>query len=65
VLLVEGLGYLGQRTRYDDFRDVAGMTLPYSIKARLSNPMIGTSESTLTGFELGVELPEGVFELKN
>lgn len=65
VLLVEGVGMLGQRLRYDDFRDVAGMTLPFSIKARFSNPMFGTSESTLTGFELGVELPEGFFELKN
>lgn len=65
VLLVEGLGLLGQRLRYDDFRDVSGMTLPFSIKARFSNPMLGSSESTLTGFELGVALPEGFFELKD
>jgi len=65
VLLVEGVGMLGQRMRYDDFRDVAGMTLPHSIKARFSNPMFGTSEATLTGFELGVELPDGFFELQN
>lgn len=65
VLLVEGIGNLGQRLRYDDFRDVSGMTLPFSIKARFSNPMFGTSESTLTGFELGVAVPEGVFELKS
>jgi CubicO group peptidase (beta-lactamase class C family) len=65
VLLVEGMGLLGQRLRFDDFRDIGGMTLPYSIKARLSNPMIGSIETTLTGFELGVEVPEGFFELKN
>jgi CubicO group peptidase (beta-lactamase class C family) len=65
VPLIEGMGRLGQRLRYDDFRDVAGMTLPHVIKARYSNPMIGTLEYTLTGTELGVDLPEGFFELKD
>ncbi len=40
------------------------MTLPFSVKAWFAHPMLGTLESTITGYELGVELSDGVFQLK-
>ncbi|MHC4824615.1 MAG: serine hydrolase domain-containing protein [Planctomycetota bacterium] len=63
VMLLEGMGMMGLRVRFDDFRDVSGMLLPYRTQVKLSNPMIGSIYSTVTSYELGVELPEGVFQL--
>ena len=65
VIFIEGMGRLGQRVFLDDFRDVSGMLLPYKSASQLANPMIGVIETTVQEFELGVEVPEGTFELKD
>ncbi len=62
---VDGMGRVGQRLTYGDFRDVAGMQLPFRTETVLANPLIGAIVTTTTGFELGVEVPEGAFELRD
>ena len=58
-----GLGRVGVRTSFGDFRDVSGMLLPSRTEAEVANPFIGTIEVTVTDIEVGVELPAGGFEL--
>ena len=62
---VEPLGRIGMRATFDDFRDVSGMLLPFQSEVVLMNPMLGPMAvmNTLSEVELGVELPEGTFEL--
>ncbi|PCH80352.1 MAG: hypothetical protein COB96_03475 [Planctomycetota bacterium] len=64
IPFVEGIGRLGQHVRFSDYRDVSGMRLPFTTRAKYANRMIGTVMSTVTDFELGVELPAGIFELE-
>lgn len=61
---LEGLGRVGQRVTFSDFRDVSGMLLPFRTEVVIANPFIGTIVTTVDAVELGVELPEGTFELK-
>ena len=61
---IEHMGRIGQRVTFGDFRDVSGMLLPFRTKIELANPLIGTIVTTVTDVELGVELPEGTFELE-
>lgn len=64
MVTMDGLGRIGQRTRYGDFRDVSGMLLPYETKTLYANPMIGSSVSTVIEINVGVEVNDGTFELK-
>ena len=63
VNLVPGMGLMGMRMRFADFRDVSGMLLPYKTQIKFANPMIGTVWTTISKMELGVELPEDTFRL--
>jgi CubicO group peptidase (beta-lactamase class C family) len=65
VSVIEGMGRIGQQTTFSDFRDVSGVLLPFQSSVQLANPMIGTIVTTVDEFELGVELPEGTFQLKD
>ena len=60
---VENMGRIGHSLRFGDFRDVSGVLLPFRTEVRLANPLIGPIVMTVSGFELGVELAEGTFEL--
>jgi len=62
---VEGMGTIGQRVSYGDFRDVSGVLLPYRSEVEIANPLIGTIATRVTEVEVGVELAEGVFELSD
>jgi CubicO group peptidase (beta-lactamase class C family) len=62
---IESLGRIGQQVTYRDYRDVSGMQLPHRVEVKLPNPMVGTIVSTVEELELGVALPEGVFELRD
>jgi hypothetical protein len=64
MVTMDGLGRIGQRIRYGDFRDVSGMLLPYETKTLYANPMIGSSVSTVIEINVGVEVNDGTFELK-
>ncbi len=63
VVLLEGLGLMGQRLRFNDFREIEGMLLPYELQLRFSNKMIGTLKSKVTNVEFGVELADDFFQL--
>lgn len=65
MAFVEGLGRIGQRLDFGDFRDVSGMLLPFRSSVEFASSILGAIISTTTEFELGVELPEGVFELRD
>ena len=65
VSVIKGMGRIGAQTTFEDFRDVSGMLLPFRASARLANNMIGTIVSTTEEVELGVELPDDVFELRD
>lgn len=58
---IEGVGRLGQRTRFSDFRNVSGMTWPYESKVRYSNRMLGTIETVVKEIEVGVEVNDDTF----
>jgi CubicO group peptidase (beta-lactamase class C family) len=64
VMLIEGMGRMGLRTRFGDFRDVSGMLLPFSIKVKYANSLIGTVNVTVESFELGLDLPDATFSLE-
>ncbi len=61
---IDTMGRIGQKVRFGDFRDVSGMLLPFRSEVEYANPLIGTIVTTITEVELGVELPEGAFELR-
>jgi CubicO group peptidase (beta-lactamase class C family) len=64
VPTLEGLGRMGQRLRFNDFREVEGVLIPYELQIRFSNKMIGTIKATVTEVEFGGELADGFFELQ-
>jgi hypothetical protein len=65
MTFLEGAGRLGQRVTFADFRDTGGALLPWKVRAELAHPLIGTIETVLEAVELGVEIPEGFFELSD
>ncbi|MFT7668278.1 MAG: CubicO group peptidase (beta-lactamase class C family) [Planctomycetota bacterium] len=65
VSFLEGMGRVGQQASYSDFRDVGGMLLPFKTETQVASGLIGTVEYKVAEFELGVEVLEGTFELKD
>jgi len=65
MTFMPGMGRIGLRSHFSDFRDVEGMLLPFRSETQVANPMIGTIEATVNEFELGAACPEGTFELEN
>ncbi len=63
MTFVEGMGRLGIHTTFGDFREVSGMLLPFRQEVLFANKLIGTSLVAYRGFELGVELEPGIFDL--
>lgn len=62
---IQGLGRIGQRVSFRDFREVGGALLPWQSKVELATPLIGTLESVVEEVELGSEIPAGLFELRD
>jgi CubicO group peptidase (beta-lactamase class C family) len=60
---IYGLGRVGQKVRFDDWRDVAGALLPFRVEVELAHPLIGTVLNVYEGFEAGVEVAAGWFSL--
>ena len=54
LVQISGVGVLGVRTMYDDFRDVGGMQLPFRSVSTFANPLIASTVAVLeeakTGF---------------
>lgn len=63
MTFLEGLGRLGQKARFGEWRDVNGALLPGRMEIELAHPLIGTILTTVESVELGVEVPAGHFEL--
>jgi len=61
--LIPGMGRVGKRQRYPEFRDVDGMQWPANTVIAFPNELIGAIRVTYDEAEFGVELNEGVFEL--
>lgn len=61
---IEGVGRMGQRVSFSDYREVGGAMLPWHTKIELAHPLIGTLESVVEKVELGSETPAGLFELR-
>lgn len=65
IAYLEGMGRLGQRVRFGDYREVSGMQLPFTVKTKFASRMLGTVTSTVQDYGLGEELTDGVFELSD
>jgi CubicO group peptidase (beta-lactamase class C family) len=63
MTFLEGLGRVGQKVRFDDWRDVGGALLPFRVESRLAHQLIGTVLNVYEGFETGVEVDAGWFSL--
>lgn len=66
IVYVEQIGRVGQRVKFQDFRDVSGILLPYQTQVEIAHPMVGQiiSIKTMVDSEIGIELPENAFQLK-
>lgn len=61
---IETMGRIGQRISFGDFREVSGILVPYRTETEFAaRPLVGTIVTTVTDVELGIEVPEGAFEL--
>lgn len=65
LTFIEGLGRLGQRMQFSDWRDVGGALLPGKIELELAHPLIGRITSEYDEIELDVDAPPGLFTLEN
>ncbi len=64
VPTLEGLGRMGQRLRFNDFREVEGVLIPFELQIRFSNKMIGTLKGMVKEVSFGAELADGFFQLQ-
>jgi CubicO group peptidase (beta-lactamase class C family) len=60
---MEGLGRIGQKTLFGEWKEVNGALLPGRVEVQLAHPLIGTILNTVESVEIGVEVPAGHFEL--
>ena len=56
-----GLGIVGVQTRYEDFRDVGGMQLPFRSVAEFASQLIGRVITQLDESETGMEVSAETF----
>ena len=61
---IPGMGRMGQKTRFSDYREIAGTLLPHAIDVTLANPLIGVIELRFDAHESGVEVAPGTFGLE-
>ena len=59
---VPGVGFLGASTKYSDFRETAGITLPFHVETKLSHALLGSTVIQIESIEVGADA-EGRFEL--
>ncbi len=63
MTFIEGVGALGNRVRYSDFRDVAGALLPWRTEMEFAHALIGTMVIIVEGADSNVEVSSGWFQL--
>jgi hypothetical protein len=57
-----GMGAVGSVTRFDDWREVGGLRLPFRSSIRFSSSLLGTGEARWVGVETGIELAPDAFD---
>ncbi len=63
--VIPGMGRAGKRQRYPGFRDVEGMQWPTGVIVAFPNDLMGVVRITYDEPELGIEAPDGLFELRD
>jgi len=63
LTFIDGLGRVGQKVRFDDWREVAGALLSFRVEVELAHPLIGKVLNVYEDFEAGVEVDAGWFSL--
>ncbi len=64
VELLPGMGGVGSSTRFEDMRDVEGLTLPFKMTTRYASPLIGVFVVQLEKVEKVPSTPENAFRLE-
>jgi CubicO group peptidase (beta-lactamase class C family) len=64
LLLLPGLGDLGASVRFYDWRDVAGMSLPFRVETEYPTPLLGTITLQIESAETLAELPANAFAVE-
>jgi CubicO group peptidase (beta-lactamase class C family) len=64
-LSIGPLGRMGYKLRFDDFREVEGLLLPYRMQILYPNPLMGTVVGTTTDVAFGVAADERFFRLED
>ncbi|MEM9379899.1 MAG: serine hydrolase domain-containing protein [Planctomycetota bacterium] len=62
---LENLGRIGQTARFGDFEEVGGALIPHRTQVELAHPLIGPIRTTIEHVEVGVDVPDGHFGLKD
>jgi CubicO group peptidase (beta-lactamase class C family) len=63
LTFVPGLGRIGEKVRFSDWRDISGALLPGRVEVVLAHPLIGAMVRVVQQVDVGVEVPEGHFAL--
>ncbi len=64
IEIARGIGRVGTRIQYLDYKDVDGVQFPTRIVQAYQSPLIGRLEQKLDKFETKVKFPERTFQLK-
>jgi hypothetical protein len=64
IEFVPGIGRIGTRVQYLDYKDVSGVQLPSRVTQQYPTPILGRIELTYETFETKAKAPAGIFELK-
>ena len=62
-ILLLPFGRVGQELSFGEYQDVSGMQLPGKSETKLAMPMTGPIITTITSFEVGIELAADTFHL--
>jgi CubicO group peptidase (beta-lactamase class C family) len=64
IEIVPGVGRIGKRVQYREYKDVGGVQLPSRVTHNYPTPLLGRFEHTFESFETGAEAPPGAFNLQ-
>jgi hypothetical protein len=65
LTFLPGVGRIGQKVRFSDWRDVGGALLPGRVDVELAHPLIGKISSAVQQIDVGIDVPEGHFALRD
>lgn len=61
VQLLPGAGLVGGRVRYDDYRDVDGVAIPFHATSEFAHPLIGEIVSQFDNVQTHAQAPDAAF----